>query len=45
MLMHRPIEEPLRSLVIAAALAIDMELKERGDQTRGSSVWGTRRYK
>jgi hypothetical protein len=43
--MHRPIEEPLRSLVIAAAFAIDIELKQRGHQTRGSSVWGTRRYK
>lgn len=43
--MHRPLEEPLRSLVIAAALAIDVELKERGPQTRGSSVWGTRHYK
>ena len=43
--MHRPLEEPLRSLVIAAALAIDVELKQRGDQTRGSSVWGTRSYK
>jgi Scramblase len=42
--MHRPLEEPLRSLVIAAALAIDVELKQRGDQTRGSSFWGTRRY-
>ncbi len=41
--MHRPLEEPLRSLVIAAALAIDVELKQRGNQTRGSSVWGTRR--
>jgi hypothetical protein len=43
--MHRPLEDPLRSLVIAAALAIDVELKERGDQTHGSSLWGTRRYK
>lgn len=43
--MHRPLEEPLRSLVIAAALAIDVELKQRGDQTHGSSLWGTRRYK
>lgn len=44
-LMHRPLDEPLRSLVIAAALAIDVELKERGKQTRGSSISGTRRYK
>ena len=43
--MHRPLEEPLRSLVIAAALAIDVELKQQGDQTSGSSVWGTRRYR
>ena len=43
--MHRPLEEPLRSLVIAAALAIDVELKQRDDQTTGSSVLGTRRYK
>jgi sporulation protein YlmC with PRC-barrel domain len=42
--MHRPLAEPLRSLVIAAALAIDVELKQHGDQTSGSSVWGTRRY-
>jgi len=42
--MHRPLEEPLRSLIIAAALAIDMELKQRGDQTSGSALWGTRRY-
>jgi uncharacterized protein YxjI len=45
MKMHRPLEEPLRSLVIAASLAIDIQLKERGDQTRGSSLWGTRSYK
>ncbi|MBE7324536.1 DUF2510 domain-containing protein [Nocardioides sp. Y6] len=43
--MHQPLEEPFRSLVLASALAIDMELKQRGDQTRGSSVLGTRRYK
>ena len=30
--MHRPLEEPLRSLVIAAALALDVELKQ-GDPT------------
>lgn len=43
--MHRRLEDPLRSLVIAAALAIDVELKQDGNQTRGSSVGGTRRYK
>ena len=43
--MHHPLEEPLRSLLIAGALAIDVELKERGEQTRGSSLWGTRSYK
>ena len=44
--MHRPLEEPLRSLVIAAALAIDVELKQTGDQTSGSSILGgTRQYK
>jgi hypothetical protein len=43
--MHSPLDEPLRSLVIAAALAIDVELKQFGDQTKGSSVRGTRRYK
>lgn len=43
--MHRPLDEPLRSLVIAAALSIDVELKQNGDQTSGSSLWGTRRYK
>jgi hypothetical protein len=42
--MHYPLREPLRSLVIASALAIDVELKQRGDQTHGSSLWGTRRY-
>lgn len=41
--IHRPLEEPLRSLVIAAALALDVALKQ-GEQTRGSSLWGTRRY-
>jgi len=41
--IHRPLEEPLRSLVIAAALAVDIELKQ-GSQTSGSSLWGTRRY-
>lgn len=45
LLMHRPLDEPLRSLVIAAALAIDVELKERGKQTKVSSISGTRRYK
>jgi hypothetical protein len=42
--MDRKVAEPLRSLVIAAAVAIDVELKEWGDQTRGSSISGTRRY-
>lgn len=42
--VHRPLEEPLRSLVVAAALALDAALKQ-GDPSRGSSVWGTRRYK
>ena len=41
--MHQPLEDPLRSLVIAAALAIDVALKQ-GDQTRGSSLSGSRRY-
>lgn len=40
--IHRPLEEPLRSLAIAAALAVDTALKQ-GNQTSGS--WGTRRYK
>lgn len=43
--MHRPLDEPLRSLVLAGALAIDVEFKERGDQTLGSSMWGTREFK
>ena len=43
--LHRPVEEPLRTLVIAAALAIDFELKEQGPQTRRSSMMGTRSYK
>lgn len=29
--IHRPMEEPLRSLVIAAALAVDTALKQDGD--------------
>jgi uncharacterized protein YxjI len=33
--IHEPLEEPLRSLVIAAALAVDTALKQ-GNQTRGS---------
>jgi uncharacterized protein YxjI len=41
--IHRPLEEPLRSLVIAAALAVDTALKQ-GYQVRGSSILGTRRY-
>lgn len=38
--MHRPLGVPLRALVIAPALAIDFELKRRGDQTSGSSPSG-----
>ena len=41
--MHRPLDEPLRSLAIGAALALEIALNQ-GDQTRGSSIWGTRRY-
>jgi len=41
--IHKTLEEPLRSLVIATALALDIALKQ-GQQTRGSSLWGTRRY-
>jgi uncharacterized protein YxjI len=41
--IHRPLEEPLRSLVIAAALAVDTALKQ-GHRVRGSSLMGTRRY-
>jgi uncharacterized protein YxjI len=39
--IHRPLEEPLRSLAIAAAVAIDTALKQ-GNQTLGS--WRTRSY-
>lgn len=39
--MHRQLEEPLRSLVIAAALALDLALKQ-GDPTTGSRTH--RRY-
>jgi hypothetical protein len=42
--IHRPLEDPLRSLAIAAALAVDTALKQ-GYQASGSSLWGTRRYK
>jgi uncharacterized protein YxjI len=41
--IHKTLEEPLRSLVIAAALALDIALKQ-GQQTRGSSLLGTRQY-
>lgn len=41
--MHKPLDEPLRSLVIATAIAIDVELKQTGAQTRGSLL-GTRTY-
>jgi uncharacterized protein YxjI len=40
--IHRPLEEPLRSLAIAAALAVDTALKQ-GKQASGSM--GSRRYK
>lgn len=43
--MNGYVAEPLRTLVIASALAIDYELKQRGGQTSGSSLVGTRRYK
>jgi hypothetical protein len=43
--MHHPLDEPLRSLVIAAALAIDVELKQKGQQVTGSQSWGKGRYK
>lgn len=43
--IHHWLDEPLRSLVIAAALAIDVELKEYGEQTSRSSMWRNRRYK
>lgn len=41
MQMHHPLDDPLLSLVIAAALALDIALKQ-GDPTRGSG--STRRY-
>jgi hypothetical protein len=41
--MEPSVEQPLRSLVVAAALAIDVALKQ-GTQTRGSTLSGTRRY-
>lgn len=41
--MKESIEDPLRSLVVAAALAIDVALKQ-GPQTSRSSWSGTRRY-
>ena len=41
--LHGPLGDPLRSLVIAAGITLDIALKQ-GDHTRGSSVWGTRRY-
>lgn len=39
--VHEPLRDPLRSLVVAAALAVDIALKQ-GDPTSGS--WGSRRY-
>lgn len=41
--MEPSVEQPLRSLVVAAALAIDVALKQ-GTQTRGSTLRGNRRY-
>ena len=41
--IHRPVEDPLRSLAIAAALAIDTALTQ-GYQASGSSLLGARRY-
>ena len=38
------VKDPLRSLAIATSLSIDLMLKQ-GEQTRGSSLWGTRTYK
>ncbi len=35
--VHRPLEEPLRSLVVAAALAVDTALKQDGDWHHRSS--------
>jgi len=35
--IHRPLEEPLRSLVVAAALAVDTALKQDGDWDNRSS--------
>jgi uncharacterized protein YxjI len=35
--VHRPLEEPLRSLVVAAALAVDTALKQDGDWDHRSS--------
>lgn len=40
--VHRPLEEPLRTLVIAAALAVDTALKEGASTKKGSST--RRRY-
>lgn len=42
--MKQSVDDPLRSLVVAAALAIDVALKQ-GPQTRGSSFSGTRTYR
>lgn len=42
--MHSPLEEPLRSLVVAGALAIDVELKQHGAQTRRRNITSKRKY-
>lgn len=42
--MHEPLQDPLRSLVVAAALALDVALKE-GTSSRRRSVLTKRRYK
>ncbi|WP_338072846.1 phospholipid scramblase-related protein [Aeromicrobium phoceense] len=43
--IHDTMDEPLVSLIIAAAVAIDVELKQQGDQTRRSAVRRSRTYK
>lgn len=41
--VHDEVDDPLRSLLVAAALAVDVALKQ-GRNTRGSTLLGTRRY-
>jgi hypothetical protein len=41
--IHRSLEEPLRTLVIAAALAVDTALKEGSPTRKGTSTRGRRR--